>query len=116
MSDLKPSFDSSTNTITVPDVEHVEFLIAGRPITGDVEIKRNTTVRVRAERGFVLDKSVEREHRFEVSKKETAPEAKTEEKTEEKPSETVAPEVTAGNTPGNPAQGSRVSGSTPRLP
>jgi hypothetical protein len=112
MSDLKPSFDSSTNTITVPDVEHVEFLIAGRPITGDVEIKRNTTVRVRAERGFVLDKSVEREHRFEVSKKESAPEAKT----EEKPSETVAPEVTAGNTPGNPAQGSRVSGSTPRLP
>ena len=110
-----PRFDESSNTITIPEVEHVEYLIGGLPVKGEVVIKKNTTVRVRAKRGYVLADSVEKEHRFTAAKLDD-PKGSSDEKPA--PAEPVVVD-TAGSTPENAGQQAfktegRVSGSNQR--
>ena len=96
MSNLKPSFNSSTNTISIPDVEGVEFLIGGKPVEGDVVIRRDTRVRVRAERGYVLAKGSELEYRFEASKLDAPKEVETVPDEQPKPADPTPADTAAG--------------------
>ena len=44
VSPVSPSFDSATNTITIPNTTGVEYTIDGEVVTGDVEILETTEV------------------------------------------------------------------------
>ena len=47
-----PSFDGTTNTITIPTVTGVIYSISGEIVTGDVTIDRDTQVDARPQSGF----------------------------------------------------------------
>lgn len=96
MSIAVPTFDEKTNTISIPDVDRVEFTIGNNVVDGDVKIRRNTTVRVRAERGYVLHPNVVREHKFDfVPQTDNAPAEVTPDVPSNVPDETVAEGRTA---------------------
>lgn len=100
-----PKFDADKNILTIPEVEHVVYTISGKPVSGQVEISQNTTVRVRAAQGYVLAKSVEREHHFEVNRKVDPPKPDSDQDLKGAPeADDVTPAVTAGSTPQSPGQ------------
>lgn len=65
-----PQFDADTNTISLPAVKGVEYKIDGYPVEGEVKIVRDTTVSVRAARGYKLHPDIVREHTFKFQKPE----------------------------------------------
>ena len=50
----QPSFNGATDTITIPDVEGVEYTINDEPVTGDVHITGPTEVVAHPELGYYL--------------------------------------------------------------
>lgn len=52
-----PTFDTVTNTITIPTVTGVVYLIDNAPVTGTVVIDEDTIVYARAEEGYLLSPS-----------------------------------------------------------
>lgn len=49
-----PTYDSGTNTITIPTVTGVTYFIDGDPVTGGVVITENTIVTARPNTGYVF--------------------------------------------------------------
>lgn len=116
MTGVKPDFDSATNTLTIPDLDGVEYRIGGKVVEGQIEIRQNTTVRRSAKPGYQLARGAEKVFEYKVSKAEPKP-AETDVEVDvdkvEDPADPV--EVTSpGNTPENPAQGTPRF--TPRQP
>ena len=70
MTGVKPEFDSSTNTLKIPDLEGVEYRIGGHLVEGEVKIDKNTTVLRSAKPGFELAKGAETVFKFVVAKDE----------------------------------------------
>ena len=52
VSPVSPSFDSATNTITIPNTTGVEYTIDGEVVTGDVEILETTEVVAKPASGY----------------------------------------------------------------
>lgn len=50
-----PSFNSDTNTVTIPSVEGVEYTIEGIPVTGDEVITSTTEVDAHAKSGYTFE-------------------------------------------------------------
>lgn len=50
-----PSFNSDTNTVTIPTVEGVEYTIEGIPVTGDEVIASTTEVDAHAKSGYTFE-------------------------------------------------------------
>lgn len=110
MTGVKPDFNTSTQVITIPDLEGVEYLVNGRPVEGEVKIERTTVVHRRAKRGYQLAKGAETVFKFEVPKKEKSADVKVDKVVvdDNKVDEAADPVVVTspGNTSENPAQGS----------
>lgn len=111
-------FDKETNTLTVNDVEGVEYRVGSKVLSGEVKLNKTTTVKAYPVRGRVFPHGVEREWTFEVDSSEKS--------SDEKPTEVNDPSVpaaTAGSTPESTGQqaskadaAARVSGANPRQP
>ena len=56
-----PSFDGTTNTITIPTATGVIYLINDEPVTGDVVITQATEVVATADEGYYLAPNTTRE-------------------------------------------------------
>ena len=108
MTTIKPWFNAEAGTLTIPEVEGVDFKINGQIVEGDVQISKTTVVRRSAKPGFKLAKGSETEFEFVVPKDASKPAEKPAEvKTEDKPKPAEAIEgLSAGNTPQSPAQDS----------
>lgn len=64
MASPKATFNKSTNTIKLAPVDNIVYTIGGKPVEGEVQITKPTTVRVSAARGFILDKAHTRSYSF----------------------------------------------------
>lgn len=60
----QPSFDSKTNTITIPSVKGVEYLVNGEPKTGKVAIDEDVTVEAQAKKDHYLKSNLVRSWNF----------------------------------------------------
>lgn len=66
------SFDSETNILTITPSERVDYFIGSKAVTGEVQLTKNTTVKIKAKRGYKLTKNTPPSVLFEVSKLEEA--------------------------------------------
>ena len=58
----KPGFTG--NVISIPEVDGVDYLIADKVVTGNIEIKKDTTVTARAAEGYILSEGAQAEWSF----------------------------------------------------
>lgn len=59
------SFDPDTNTLTVGNVQGVEYTVNGQKVEGEVKITRKTLVRARPLPGYVFKRGVNSDFFFE---------------------------------------------------
>nr|DAQ76505.1 MAG TPA: major capsid protein [Caudoviricetes sp.] len=67
-----PSFNSNTNTVTIPSIEGVEYTIEGSPVTGDKVITATTEVEAHAKSGFSFEPNTVANWTFVPTKKNDA--------------------------------------------
>lgn len=67
-----PSFNSNTNTVTIPKIEGVEYTIEGSPVTGDKVITSTTEVDARAKSGYYFAPNTVANWSFVPAKKNDA--------------------------------------------
>lgn len=61
------NFDPTTNVLTITPRERVEYIIGSKAVTGEVTLKKDTVVKIRAKRGYKLTKDTPSEILFQVS-------------------------------------------------
>ena len=64
---VTPSFNGETNTITVPTVAGVEYLIDDEVVTGNVKITKTTTITARATEGHYIAPNTSRDWTYAVA-------------------------------------------------
>lgn len=67
-----PSFNSNTNTVTIPKIEGVEYTIEGNPVTGDKVITSTTEVDAHAASGYSFEPNTVANWTFVPAKKNDA--------------------------------------------
>ena len=67
-----PSFNSNTNTVTIPKIEGVEYTIEGSPVTGDKVITATTEVDAHAASGYSFEPNTVANWTFVPAKKNDA--------------------------------------------
>lgn len=67
-----PSFNSNTNTVTIPKIDGVEYTIEGSPVTGDKVITSTTEVDARAKSGYYFAPNTVANWTFVPTKKNDA--------------------------------------------
>lgn len=60
-------FDDSTNTLTVTDVDGIDYRIGGKVIEGDVKLTKDTVVTARPQPGYTFSKGAQTQFEFEVN-------------------------------------------------
>lgn len=63
---VRPTFDSATDTITIPSVTGVVYLIDGEVVTGNVVITEDTVVKARPASGYRFTNTSDDDFTFEV--------------------------------------------------
>lgn len=58
---VTPSFNGETNTITVPKVTGVDYIVDDSVVTGSVKISKTTTISARAQAGFYIAPNTSRD-------------------------------------------------------
>lgn len=110
MTGVKPDFNVATGTLTIPDLEGVEYRINGHVVEGEVQLDKTTVVTRSAKRGYKLAKGAEKVFKFEVSKRQLETDdvnVDVEVVTEDDPKPAEAIEgLSAGSTPQSPGQDS----------
>lgn len=96
-------FDRETNTLHIEQTDGVRFFIAGKVVSGDIKLTKNTTVRA-FPRGRLFDEGVETEWSFKVSEDAAPAETPSEESSEVNEVEDTPPAPAAGTTPESPEQ------------
>lgn len=64
---VTPSFNGETNTIAVPVVEGVDYVIDDAVVKGNVKITKNTTISARAQAGFYIAPNTSRDWTYAVT-------------------------------------------------
>lgn len=99
-----PTFNKETSTISLPEVDGVEYSINGRAVSDDVEIEKTTVVSLSPKPGYVFAKGKQTEYKFYVD-----PDSSTAEVVGEPHKGDVAADAvdvtSPGNTPESPTQG-----------
>lgn len=67
-----PSFNSNTNTVTIPSIDGVEYTIEGSPVTGDKVITSTTEVEAHAKPGYSFEPNTVANWTFVPTKKNDA--------------------------------------------
>ena len=64
---MTPSFNGETNTITVPTVTGVDYLVDDEVVTGNVVIDKTTTISARAQKGYYIAPNTSRDWTYAAS-------------------------------------------------